>query len=172
MRRNEINGIDAAYASVITESKQRWLKTQIKCISYEVPTLIQIKDAILKLAKLSDWNAFVDSQKNNECLLISESVSLMFPMIDMYSVVINFSDEAISKMKPQDDLDMFTCTHYLNKYEDMWLDFGKGTNVYEDVYVLDGIDDIYLCIYANEEAKSKITKPRKEDVDALSIYLK
>ena len=65
---------------------------------------------------------------------------------------------------------MYKCTHYLNMFEDTLIDFGKATNRYEGVYVLDGLDDMYSHMYSLE-AKKLIKINRKEDPKALGMYL-
>ena len=171
MKRNEFHTIDSAYLNILNESRQRWLLYNLKVITRNNPTIVQIKEALLKLSNMINWNDFVISQKVGECSFIAQSVSRMFPKIEMYSVVINFSEQAISKMEPQDDPDMYTCTHYLNKFKNTWIDFGKGTNRYEGIYVLDGIDDMYSCLYS-KEAVERLIDPIKQDPKMLGTVLR
>jgi len=171
MKRSDIHTIDDAYFSIISESKPRWLVDDAKVITRSNPTVMQIKEALLSLVKMDDWNAFVDSQQVGECALIAQSVSRMFPKMGFYSVTINFSEKAISQMELQDDPDMFTCSHYLNMFKGQYFDFGKATNRYEGVYVLDGIDDMYSCVYS-EDAASHLVDPMKQDPRMQGVYLR
>jgi hypothetical protein len=171
MKRNEYNTINGAYMNIINESRPRWLIDNVKLVTRNNPTVEQIKEALLRLAKMDDWTEFVNSQRTGECALIAQSVSRMFPKMKFYSVIVNFSEYAISKMEPQDDPDMFRCTHYLNMFKDQYFDFGKATNRYEGVYVLDGIDNMYSCIYS-QDAVNYIKEPILRDPKVPGIYLR
>ena len=189
MKRNEFTTIDSAYLNIINEAKTTravtWGFNDVKVVSRNSPTVPQIKEALLKLAKMTDWNTFVNSQKAGECGLIAKAVSKMFPKIGFYSVTINFSEQAISKMDPDDDPDMFKCTHYFNMYKNQCLDFGKGTNRYvgaltEDengvksrplIYVLDGVDDMYSCTYSSTVVENHFTDIIKRDPSVAGFYV-
>ena len=168
MRRNELTSIQSAYDNIITEARKRWSYDDVKLVSRGLPTVDQVKSKLLELSHMVSWEEFVLSQKPGECPLIAKSVSKMFPKIEMYSVVISFSQQAIDKMEPQTDPDMYTCTHYLNKVGDLWIDFGKGTNRYEGIYVLDGIDDLMSVVYSND-AKSHFSEIFKKDPKSIWI---
>lgn len=169
MRRDNQNTINNAYLSIINESK--WNLNDLKMITRSYPTVIQIKEALIKLSGASDWRAFINSQKVGDCSFIAKSVAKMFPKMKMYSVIVNFSEQAISQMEPQTDPNMFTCTHFLNRCKDQYFDFGKGTNRYEGVYVLDGLDDMYSCIYSSD-AVEHIVDPIEVDPKTPGVLIR
>ena len=187
MKRNEFITIDSAYLNIINEAKAvTWGFNDIRVVNNSKKiTIPQIKEALLKLAKMTDWNTFVDSQKSGECGYIAKAVSKMFPKIGFYSVTINFSESAISKMDPDDDPEMFKCTHYFNMLEGECLDFGKGTNRYRGsliidengiksrplIYVLDGVDKMYSCTYSSTVVQNYFTDIIERDPSVAGFYV-
>lgn len=137
-------------ADRIITAKRRWQINRIRPLDESNLSIELVQEQLLKLAKMTSWNEFVNSQYSGECQLIAQTVSIMFPAIQFYSVTINFSEHAISQMKKLDNPEMYKCTHFFNMYNGQYIDFGKGTNRYENIYVLDGIDDMYSCTYSSK----------------------
>jgi len=117
----------------------------IKAVSRNNPKIEDVKKELLKITGMENWEDFIRTQRQGECTIIAHTVKKLFPKFDIIEAKIKFSDKAISQMEKQEDSEMYTCTHYLNMYKDKLYDFGKGTNCYEDIYVLDGVDDIFSC---------------------------
>lgn len=169
---SRLKKFDEAANKILTESRKTYMSfSNVKVVSRKTPTIEQIKEELLKLSHKSSWDEFLNEQNCGDCDIIAKTVSKMFPKVKMVSVRIIFSDQAKAKMAPQDDPDMYTCTHYLNKLNGKYIDFGKATNIYEDVYVLDGIDDIKSCEYTEEGAKH-LTEEREENPRQLGTFLR
>lgn len=118
-----------------------------------IPSIEDVKKALLELTGIDSWETFASKQESGDCEFIARAVSRMFPKLKFVSVKISFSQQAIDKMEPDDDPEWFTCVHYLNKLGDEYLDFAKHSNVYENAYALDGVDDIDSFTYSKEALK-------------------
>lgn len=100
MLRNEFFAVESAYSNIISEARQKWRLSEAKLVTKTNNfTLVEVKEALLSLSNMKTWKEFVDSQKPGECHLIAQSVSRMFPKLLMYSVVIDFSEQAKAKME-------------------------------------------------------------------------
>jgi hypothetical protein len=174
MRGMELKNFVAVYKSILNESvRASYYKkfADVKLVSRKTPTVDEIKEKLLEITGLQDWQAFLDEERPGDCDMIARAVSRMYPKVKMVSVRILFSEQAKAKMDPQDDPMMYTCTHFLNKLDNRYIDFGKATNIYEDVYVLDGVDDITSCEYSDEAVKM-LTDEREEDPRQIGTYLR
>lgn len=153
------------YFKIISESKITL--RDIKPISKATPEIEQVKTELLKLFKINSWNEFIDLQKAGQCDFISKAVCRLFPKFKMVSVYVNISPEAKKKMEPG-----FTfATHFLNKLGKKYYDFGKGTNCYEGVYVLEGLGNKYDVNVTDEEAKM-FDKEMLEDPKAIGTNIR
>ena len=153
------------YFKIISESTIT-LRT-LKPISRGTPDIETVKNELLKLFKISTWNEFIDMQKTGQCDFISKAVCRLFPKFKMVSVYVNLSDEAKKKMNPG-----YTyATHFLNKLNNKYYDFGKGTNCYEGVYVLEGLGNKYDVNVTEDEAKN-FSKEQIEDPKAIGTSIR
>lgn len=169
----KMNTFDKAYRRILLEGKMNrlWNPNAIKAKSRGIPSIETVKEELLKLSGCSSWEDFVNMQQSGDCDMIAKTVARMFPKIKMVSVIIEFCENAIKQMEQQDNPDMYKCSHFLNKLNGKYLDFGKGTNRYENVYVLDGEDDMYSCEY-KESAVKYLTDERLEDPKQLGTTLR
>ena len=135
------------------------------------PSVEDVKKALLELTGIDSWQAFVSKQESGDCEFIARAVSRLFPKLKFVSVKISFSQQAIDQMDPDDDPEWFTCIHYLNKLGDEYLDFAKHSNVYENVYALDGVDDIDSFTYS-EEALKHFSEEQIENPKDLGVALR
>lgn len=140
---------DKTYFNIITESKI--VIRNLKPITKDVPTLDEVKAALLKLYKFSTWEEFIDMQQTGQCDKIAKTVCKLFPKVKMVSAYINFSE--VAKIKINDSGE-YNAVHYFNKIGKDFVDFGKGTNRYNEVYILTGIDDLYDVNFSNEAIKN------------------
>lgn len=157
---------DKTYFNIITESKI--VISNLKPITKDIPSFDEVKAALLKLYKFSSWDEFIDMQQTGQCDKIAKTVSKLFPKIKMVSANINFSN--IAKLKINDK-EEYNAVHYFNKIGKDFIDFGKGTNKYNDVYILDGIDDLYDVTFS-EEALKNIEDIRNENPNSIGITLR
>lgn len=157
---------DKTYFNIITESKI--VIRNLKPITKDVPTLDEVKAALLKLYKFSTWDEFIDMQQTGQCDKIAKTVSKLFPKIKMVSAIIDFSESAILKINDNEENN---AVHYFNKIGKNFVDFGKGTNRYNNVYILDGIDDIYDVNFSSEALKN-IKDIKSENPNSIGIVLR
>ena len=61
--------------------------------------------------------------------------------------------------------------HYLNKLNNVYYDFAKGSNCYDGVYILDGFGDKYDVNITPEES-AQFSKEMEEDPKALGTNLR
>lgn len=153
------------YFKIITESKV--ILGNIKPISKSIPNIEDVKSELLKLFKIDTWNEFINMQKAGQCDFISKAVCRLFPKFKMISVYVNFSEEAKKKMSPGYTF----AIHFLNKLNNKYYDFGKGTNCYEGVYVLEGLGNKYDVNITDEEAKM-FEKEMIEDPKAIGTNIR
>ena len=84
-----------------------------------------------------------------EILYISKVVCRLFPKFKMVSVYVDFSNEAIKELGDNEPY----ATHFLNKLGNEYYDFGKGTNRYNEIYILKGLGNIYDVSLTADERK-------------------
>ena len=144
------------YFKIITESKV--ILRDLKPITKSIPDIGTVKEELLKLFKFNSWSEFIDLQEAGQCDFISKAVCRLFPKFKMVSVFVNFSEDAMKKMKSEDTY----CVHFLNKLGNTYYDFGKGTNRYDNVYALEGLGNIYDVTLTEEEIK-QFSKEQIED---------
>lgn len=161
-----MKNFDKKYLDIITESKV--IISNLKPITKEIPSFDEVKAALLKLYKFSSWNEFIDMQQAGQCDKIAKSVSKLFPKIKMVSAIINFSE--IAKLKINDN-EEYNAVHYFNKIGKNYVDFGKGTNKYSNIYILDGIDDLYDVTFSDEALKN-IEEVRNENPNSIGTILR
>jgi hypothetical protein len=154
------------YLNIITESKI--ILNDIKPISKDIPTIDEIKAALLKLFRFSEWNEFIDMQQVGQCSTIAKAVSRLFPKVKMVSGIITFSD--LAKLEINDDEEM-NCVHYFNQIGKQYVDFAKGTNRYKNIYVMKGAGNMYDVTYTPEELKL-ISEIEKEDPKSIGTVLR
>lgn len=157
---------DKTYFNIITESKI--VIRNLKPITKDVPTLDEVKAALLKLYRFSSWDEFINMQQVGQCDKIAKTVCKLFPKIKMVSAIINFSEIAKLKINDNDD---YNAVHYFNKIGKEYLDFGKGTNRYNNVYILEGIDNLYDVTFS-EEAIKNIEEVKSENPNSIGITLR
>lgn len=150
--------------SILKESLRTWTRQFLnaKLVSKKTPTIEEVKNALLNLTGMKSWDEFVAEERPGDCDLVAKAVTVMFPKLKFISVKIYFTQQAKDKMEYNDDPEWFTCIHYLNKLGEKYIDFSKYTNTYEDVYVLDGVDDINSFEYS-QEALKYIKEEQEED---------
>jgi hypothetical protein len=107
-------------------------------------------------------------QQTGQCSTIAKAVCRLFPRVKMVSAIINFSD--LAKLEINDDEEM-NCVHYFNKIGNEFYDFGKGTNRYNNVYVMKGDGDIYDVTFTNKEL-NLITEIMNENPKEIGIRLR
>lgn len=154
------------YFDIISESSIKF--NELKPISKNVPSLEEVKVALLKLYKFSTWEEFINYQQVGQCNRIAKTVCKLFPKIKMVSAIINFSE--VAKIKINDGGE-YNAIHYFNKIGKDFVDFGKGTNRYNDVYILTGIDDLYDVNFSNEAIKN-IEDVRPENPKLIGTILR
>ena len=153
------------YIKIITESKLSL--SSLKPITRGTPNIEDVKNELLKLFKISSWNEFIDLQRPGQCDFISKAVCRLFPKFKMISVYTNFSKEAMKKMEPG-----YTySTHFLNKLGKTYYNFGKGSNCYEGVYVLEGLGDKYDVNVTDKES-AQFSKEQQEDPKAIGSTIR
>lgn len=133
------------YIEIITESKI--ILNNLKPISNKVPNIEDVKSELLKLFKFNTWDEFINLQKTGQCDFISKAVCRLFPKFKMVSVYVDFSPDAIKKLGDDEPY----ATHFLNKLGKNYYDFGKGTNRYDNTYILEGYGNIYDVNLTKEE---------------------
>lgn len=153
------------YFKIITESKI--ILGNLKPITRKIPNIEDVKNELLKLFKINSWNEFIDLQKSGQCDFIAKAVCRLFPKFKMISVYVKFSKEAKEKMNPGYTF----ATHFLNKLGNKYYDFGKGTNRYEGVYILEGLGDIYDVNVTDKEAK-QFEEEQEENPKAIGTIIR
>ena len=153
------------YFKIISESKI--ILGNLKPITRNKPNIEDVKSELLKLFKINTWNEFIDLQKSGQCDFISKAVCRLFPKFKMVSVYVNISEEAKKKMSSGYTFS----THFLNKLGNKYYDFGKGTNRYEGIYVLEGLGNIYDVNITEEEAK-QFDKEQEENPKAIGTIIR
>ena len=170
--RSTLKKFDKLCESIISESviRKKFYDrfSKAKPISRKIPTIEQIKEELLKLSECTNWDHFLALKSKGDCDLIAKAVARMFPKIKMVSATILFSEDAKKKLDKEKG---YECVHFLNKLNDKYIDFGKATNIYDGVYVLEGIDDIKSCEYSDEAAQH-LTDEEEEDPKQLGTYLR
>jgi len=153
------------YFKIISESKITL--RDLKPITKGTPDIEDVKKELLKLFKISSWNEFIDLQKAGQCDFISKVVCRLFPKFKMVSVYVNISEEA----KKKTTFEYTYATHFLNKLGKKYYDFGKGTNCYDGVYILDGVGNKYDVNVSDEESKYFYDE-RLEDPKAIGTTIR
>ena len=153
------------YFKIISESKI--ILSNLKPITKNIPDIEKVKEELLKLFKINTWNEFIDLQKAGQCDFISKAVCRLFPKFKMISVYVNFSEDAKKKVSPG----ALYATHFLNKLGKKYYDFGKGTNRYDGVYILEGLGDIYDVNITEEELK-QFEKEQEENPKAIGTIIR
>lgn len=157
--------LNERYFQIITESSV--VLRNIKSISKGSPNIEKVKEELLKLFKINTWDEFINIQKSGQCDFISKAVCRLFPKFKMVSVYVNISDEAKKKMGPG-----FTfATHFLNKLGNKYYDFGKGTNCYDNVYILEGLGDKY-DVNITEAEEKQFSNEQEEDPKAIGTTIR
>ena len=156
---------DQLYNKIISES--RITLSSLKPITRSKPDIEQVKEELIKLFKFNSWNEFIDFQKAGQCDYIAKAVCRLFPKFKMVSVYIDISSEARKKMGPGYTF----AIHYLNKLNNVYYDFAKGSNCYDGVYILDGLGDKYDVNVTPEES-AQFSKEMEEDPKALGTNLR
>ena len=160
-----MNKFDKLFHKIITETRIPIFS--IKPITRSIPNIEQVKEELLKLFKFNSWNEFIDFQKAGQCDYIAKLVCRLFPKFKMVSVYVDISPEARKKMSPEYTF----AIHYLNKLNGKYYDFAKGTNCYEDVYILDGLGDKYDVNITPEES-ARFSKEIEEDPKSIGTTLR
>lgn len=153
------------YFNIISESKI--ILNTLKPISKGIPDINDVKNELLKLFKFNSWNEFIDLQKAGQCDFIAKAVCRLFPKFKMVSVYVELSKDAKEKMAPGSTF----AVHYLNKLNGKYYDFGKGSNCYDGIYVLEGLGNKYDVEITDEEAKN-FSKEQLEDPKAIGTTLR
>lgn len=153
------------YFKVITESKV--ILNSLKPISKKAPDIEQVKEELLKLFKFSTWKEFIDLQEAGQCDFIAKAVCRLFPKFKMVSVYVDYSEEA----KEKSNSGYTYATHFLNKLGNTYYDFGKGTNVYDGVYILEGLGNIYDVTLTDQEIK-QFKNEMEEDPKAIGTNIR
>lgn len=154
------------YFKIITESKV--ILRDLKPITKGKPDIELVKNELLKLFKINSWKEFIDLQQTGQCVFISKAVCRLFPKFKLVSVIVNFSAEANRKTNNPDET---IASHFLNKLGNKYYDFGKGTNCYEGVYVLDGLGDKYDVNITDKEAK-EFSEEIEEDPKSIGTNIR
>ena len=136
---------DKVYNQIITEA--RFTLSSLKPVSRKTPDIEEVKAELLKLFKCNSWEEFIDIQSPGQCDFISKAVCRLFPKFKMVSVFVKISQEA-KKVDPG----LTHATHFLNKLNSKYYDFGKGSNCYDGVYVLEGLGNKYDVNVTEEES--------------------
>jgi len=156
---------DQLYNQIISEA--RISLSSLKPITRGKPDIEQVKEELVKLFKFNSWNEFIDFQKAGQCDYIAKAVCRLFPKFKMVSVYVDISPEARKKMGPGYTF----AIHYLNKLNNVYYDFAKGSNCYDGVYILDGLGDKYDVNVTLEES-AQFSKEMEEDPKALGTNLR